>query len=128
MMKIARRVRGHGALMKARALLNALAESFPSHPLFPIPVAAPRPIDAKGLASDFFGADESPKPAIETLIPVIPHDKVRLVGNGHRSEIIPRVDGSINHSRIDSLRIAVIIQRLAVDVHHLLSNFDRIIR
>src|SRR5688572_30577313 len=85
------------------SLLNGFAESIPSYPLRPLALAAPRPVYAERLPANFFLTHEPPKPAVQTLVAIVAHHEVGIIGHGHRPEIVTWIDRPVNDPRIDSL-------------------------
>src|SRR5215210_2454555 len=84
-------------------LLNRLAEPLPPHPLRPIPLPAPGPVNPKGLPANLFFPHVTPEPAVEALIAVVSHHKVGPVRNGHRPEVITGIDGAVDDAGVDAL-------------------------
>jgi hypothetical protein len=56
--------------------------------------------------------DKSPKAAVSTPIPVITHDKERILGNHHRAKIVPWLYMSWNNGIIFIGSIGIIVERI----------------
>ena len=65
-------------------------------------MAAPGPIDTKGLASDFLQTHIAPEPAIQALVAIIAHHEIGLVGDGHGTEIITWIDRAMPQAADDA--------------------------
>src|SRR5687768_14265524 len=48
--------------------------------------------------------------------------------NSHRAKVIPRIDGAMDHARIDALSEGFIIEYLAIDGDNLIWNLDHVAR
>src|SRR5215467_2428070 len=106
--------------------LNGFPEPLPSNPLFPLPLAAPGPIDAEGLAPNLLFSHEPPKSAVQTLIAVVSHHEIRPFRNRHRAKVVARIDGAIDDSGVDALGEGLVVERPPIDEHDLALNLDAV--
>jgi len=72
---------------------------------------------------DVLPIDNTPKPAVVRVVPVVPHDEVRICGHGESGHIVPRALGSRDNVAIDVLFVGVGV-RIAVHKYLLVDDTD----
>src|SRR6185295_16100331 len=109
-------------------LLDGFAESIPSDPLRPLALPVPRPVNTERFPAYFLLADEPPKPAVQTLIAIVAHHEICAIRNGHRPEIVTRIDRAVDDPRIDSLGKRFIVEHNPVHQHGFIAKLHGIAR
>lgn len=78
--------------------------------------AVPGPVDDKCFSQDCILIHIPPEPTVITVVPIIPHDKIIVWGNGDRTEIVPLVHRWRQNVRIE-MPAMVRLQQFAIYIH-----------
>ena len=112
----------------SRRLINNCADAVPTNPFGEGALPFPGPIHEEGPAFNFVHVHIAPETAVQALVSIVAHHKIRVGWNSHRIEVIPSRNPAIKHPGINPLSPCSIIQGLPIHIHNLVLDTNGIAR